>query len=232
LEASPHYRRNMAALLADYVLFGAGLSFIGVSTVLPTFVRLFTDSAPIVGMISTVWNGAWLIPQLAAANALNHLPSKKPALIRMGLLSRASMLAVALALMLGLWQRPGWLLVVFFGLLALFWACDAFCTIAWFDIVGKAIPANRRGRLFGVGQVGSSLVAIGIGAFVRWNLGPHGPGFPANYASLFALASLATLLGLGALAVVHEPVEEVSKERIGWRNYIPQLIQLLKEQPA
>jgi len=73
----PHYRHNFPFLLADYVLFSVGLSFIGVSTVLPAFVRHFTDSAPIIGLVNTVWNGAVLIPQLVAANAINHLPRKK-----------------------------------------------------------------------------------------------------------------------------------------------------------
>jgi MFS family permease len=223
-------RRNLVALLIDYVLFGAGLSFIGMSTVLPTFVRLFTDSAPVIGLVTTVWNGAWLIPQLAAANAINHLPRKKPALLRMGFLGRISMFPIALALMLGLWQWPGWMLTLFFAMLTLFWVSDAYCSIAWFDIVGKSVPANRRGRLFGAGQVGASLLAIGIGAFVRWILSAQGPGFPASYAWLFALSSITLLLALGALATIHEPLEEVNEERLGWRSYVPRLIQVLKEQ--
>ena len=226
----PHYRRNWTMLLADYVLWGIAMNFIGVSTVMPAFVRQFTDSAPIIGMVNTVWNGAWLIPQLAAANALNHLPRKKGALVRAGLLSRFNLLIVALALMLGLWQRPGWMLVAFFALLTLFFGFDAFCSIAWFDIVAKAIPANRRGRLFGTGQVIGSLLAFGVGAFVRWILGPQGPVFPANYAWLFALAGVSVLLGLAALASVAEPLEDVPEERATWSDYLPQLVRILREE--
>jgi len=143
----PNFRRNWGLILADYVLWGMAMNFIGLSTVMPAFVRQFTDSALIIGMVNTVWNGAWLIPQLAAANALAHVPRKKAALVRAGLLSRPNLLLIALALLLGVWQRPGWTLVVFFALLTLFFGFDAFCSIAWFDIVAKAIPANRRGRL-------------------------------------------------------------------------------------
>ncbi len=228
----PHYRRNWLLILTDYVLFGMALSFIGVSTVLPAFIRHLTDSPPIIGMVNTVWNGGWLIPQLAAANALTHVPRKQGALIRAGLLGRPTLLLIALALMLGLWQRPGWMLVAFFALLTLFWAFDAFCSIAWFDIVAKAIPANRRGRLFGAGQIISSLLAIGIGAFVSWILSPAGPGFPANYAWLFALAGLSTLLGLITLAAIHEPLEDVPAERASWRDYGPQLVKILRKESA
>jgi MFS family permease len=227
-----HYRHNWTAILIDYVMFGVGINFIGVSTVLPAFVRQFTDSAPIIGMVSTVWNGAWLIPQLAAANALNHLPRKQGALVRMGLLSRVNLLIIALALMLGLWQRPGWMLVGFFALLTLFFGFDAFCSIAWFDIVAKAVPANQRGRLFGAGQIVGGLLAIGIGAFVRWILGPQGLAFPVNYAWLFALAGISVLIGLGALASIREPLEDVPEERASWRDYLPQLIRILREEAA
>ena len=228
----PHYRHNFPFLLADYVLFSVGLSFIGVSTVLPAFVRHFTDSAPIIGLVSTVWNGAVLIPQLVAANAINHVPRKKGALLRAGALGRPTFLLIALALVLGLWQQPGWMLVVFFAMLTSFWLADAFCSIAWFDIVGKAIPANRRGRLFGAGQIISSVFAIGIGAFVSWILSPQGPAFPANYAWLFGLAGTACLLGLASLAMVREPLEDVPEERTSWRDYLPQLVKILKEQPT
>ena len=228
----PHYRSNWGMILADYVLWGMAMNLIGLSTVMPAFVRQFTDSALIIGMVNTVWNGAWLIPQLAAANALSHIPRKQSALVRAGLQSRINLLLIALALALGLWQRPGWLLVVFFALLTLFFGFDAFCSIAWFDIVAKAIPANRRGRLFGIGQVVTSLVAIAIGAFVRWILGPQGPAFPMNYAWLFGLAGLCTLLGLGALASIHEPLEDVPEERASWRSYLPQLAKILREQKA
>jgi MFS family permease len=228
----PHFRHNLSFLLADYVLFNVGLSFIGVSTVLPAFVSQFTDSAPIIGLVNTVWNGAVLIPQLVAANAINHLPHKKGALLRAGALGRPAFLIIALALVLGLGRRPGWMLLVFFAMLTSFWLADAFCSIAWFDIVGKAIPANRRGRLFGGGQIIASVFAIGIGALVRWILGPQGPAFPINYAWLFGFASVACLLGLASLSMVREPLEDVPQERAGWRDYLPQLVGILKEQPT
>jgi len=227
-----HYRRNMVALLIDYVLFGAMMNFIGVTTVLPAFVRTLTGSALLIGLVNTIWNGGWLIPQLIAANALNHVQRKKSALLQAGLAGRPALLVIALALALGLWRWPNWMLVIFFGMLALFWVADAFCSIAWFDIVAKAVPVQRRGRLFGAGQVIGGLMAFGIGAFVSWILGPQGPTFPFNYACLFGLAGAATLGGLVALAAVHEPLEDVPEERVSWRDYLPQLVKILREQPV
>jgi MFS family permease len=228
----PHLRHNTALILADYVLWGMAMNFVGMSTVLPAFVQHLTNSPPIIGMISTVWNGAWLLPQLAAANALSHVPRKQAALVRAGLISRPALLLIALALALGLGQQPALMLVAFFALIAVFMGFDAFCSIAWFDIVAKAIPANRRGRLFSAGQVLSSLSAIPIGVFVRWILSAAGPAFPGNYAWLFGLAAASVLLGLVALALIREPLEEVQQERASWRAYLPQLVKILRENAA
>ena len=124
---TPHLRRNYALILADYVLWGMAMNFIGMSTVLPAFVQHLTDSPPVIGMINTAWNGAWLLPQLAAANALGHVARKKTALVRAGLASRPALLGIALALALGLGQQPALMLVVFFALLTVFMGFDAFC---------------------------------------------------------------------------------------------------------
>jgi len=226
------YRRNQIAILADYVLFGVGIGFIGVSTVLPEFVRHLTDSAPVIGLVNTIWNGAWLIPQLIAANALSHVQRKKNTLVIAGLIGRPAFIFIALALALGLGQHPTWMLAAFFIFLTLFWLADAFCSIAWFDIIAKAIPAHRRGRVFGIGQIIGGVLAIAIGAFVRWILSPQGLAFPTNYAALFALAGISTLLGLASLATINEPLEQVPEDRVSWRDYLPQLVQILKEQPT
>jgi MFS family permease len=53
-----------------------------------------------------------------------------------------------------------------------------------------------------------------------------------NYAWLFALAGVSTLLGLIALASIHEPLEDVPEERASWRDYLPQLVRILQEEPA
>ena len=66
----PHYRRNFVALVADFAGFGLGFAFYSPSTVLPAFVSELTSSAPLIGLISTLLTGAWLLPQLFAANIL------------------------------------------------------------------------------------------------------------------------------------------------------------------
>ena len=83
--AYPHYRRNFIALVVDFAGFGLGFAFYGPSTVLPAFVSVLTSSAPLVGLISTLLMGSWLLPQLIAANYLAAKERQKPHLLHQGL---------------------------------------------------------------------------------------------------------------------------------------------------
>lgn len=227
-----HYRRNFVLIVADYVLFGMAMSLVNASTVLPELVRRLTNSAPLVGLVIAVWNGTWLVPQLWAAQALSHHVYKKPAMLIAGLIGRPAFLIISAGLLAGASERPVIMIGLLLASILLFWCADAFCTIAWFDIVAKAVPVERRGRLFGLAQVLSGLLALGVAAFVSLMLGPGGPPFPSNYAWLFGLASALVLVGLGALAVMHEPPERAPQEQVGWQIFISQLVVLLRQDAA
>lgn len=62
----------------DSIFFGIGMAFASPTTVLPSFVSQLTDSPPLVGLVLTIQTGAWLLPQLIAANYLADKARKKP----------------------------------------------------------------------------------------------------------------------------------------------------------
>jgi len=201
----PHYRWNFAAFLVDYICFGVAFTFINPSSVMPAFVRQLTESAPVIGLVGTVFNGGWLLPQLAVARLINDKPRKKPYMLA-GLSGRVAFWVTALALWAGLARHPTAMLVLFFICFGLFAASDGFASVAWFDILARAIPLKQRGRLMGMGQVISGLAGIGVGALVGLILGRH--PFPTNYALLFTLAGVMLIPSVIALASIREPPPE------------------------
>jgi hypothetical protein len=68
--SNSHYRQNFICFVLDHVFFGVGLAFVSQTTVLPSFISQLTDSAPLIGLASTIQTGAWLLPQLLAASYL------------------------------------------------------------------------------------------------------------------------------------------------------------------
>ncbi len=203
----PHYRWNFGVFMVDYICFGLGLTFASFSTVMPSFVGQLTDSAPVIGLVGTVFNGCWLLPQLVIARLINDKPRRKPYMVA-GLSGRVMFLVIALALWAGLARNPTAMLTLFFICLGVFSLTDGFTSVAWFDIIARAIPLKRRGRLVGLSQVISGLAGAGVGVLVGWIL--EQLPFPGNYALLFALSSAMLTLGAIALSLIREPPIEDS----------------------
>ena len=230
---APHYRRNFAALLGDYVFFGLGATFAGMTTVLPNFISQLTDSKIVIGVLATLGSGAFMLPQLVFANMVTNKPRKKPYFNVGAAFSRPLYLLYGIALWLGLAHSPALALVLIFAVQIIFWVGDSLATVVWFDVLSKAMPPERRGRLIGTAQITGAVLAIGAGAIIAALLGSSGPPFPYNYAALFALASVFLLLALLSWTFIVEPVEPGDAgERTAWRDYLPHLLDTLRQDHA
>ncbi|MBI3177063.1 MAG: hypothetical protein HYZ35_03640, partial [Chloroflexi bacterium] len=110
--------RNWWAFFLDYVFFGLALTFAQTGTVLPAFAATLTTSKALIGAASAIWLGAWLLPQLFAANFLTNKPKKYPYMVLGAVIGRPMFWLFALLLFTGwLAKFPGVLLVIFlFGL--------------------------------------------------------------------------------------------------------------------
>lgn len=225
---SSHYRRNYSAFVGETTLFGVGLVFASTTTVLPDFVSRLTGSAVFVGLIVSLSEGAWRLPQLIFANLLTNKHRKKPWLTRAGLIGRPSYLLYAIALGLGLSRFPSLGLALFFFLHCLFYTTLALDSVVWWDVFGKAIPAAKRGRLLGLSTTLRGILAVGAGFLIARMLGESGPAFPFNYALIFGASGICLLLGLMSWTFVIEPEEPVEKKRVLWRRYWPQLADILR----
>jgi len=215
LKALPNYRWNFVFFIVDYVFFSIALAFANPNSVLPAFVGQFTRSAPVIGLVSTVWSGFWLLPQVVAARAINDKPRKKPYLMA-GISGRIAFWIMPVALWLGLAQRPVAMLLLFFVCLSIFVIPDGLATVAWFDILARAIPVKRRGRLIGLAQALSGLAGLGAGAVVGLILSSPRTPFPTDYALIFALAGVAFIPSTIALALLRE--DGVDTSRIGGKE--------------
>lgn len=223
----PYYRRNLLAFVGDFVFFRVGMAFLDSTIVLPMLVRQLTASAPLVGVVSTMSSGFWMLPQLVAANYVTGKPRQKPYFLIPASIGRPFTWLLALLLFLGVGQHPLLLYGALIVWVAVFWLCDGLASVPWFHLVSKTIPPQRRGRLFGLGQAAGGALAVGAGLLVRHLLSEKGPPFPVNYAWLFLLGGGAFLASLGFISAIKEDAEPTSGDRLPWRAYLPQLITLL-----
>jgi MFS family permease len=201
----PNYRWNFFTFLTDFVSFGVGFTFFSPDSVLPAFTLRLTENELVIGMAIAVFHGGWLLPQLATARLIGDKPRKKPYML-VGMGGRILFLVIALGLWAGLADHPAPMLLLFFLCIGLFSTIDGIVSVAWFDIMARAIPPRRRGRLIAAGQAIKGLIGIGAGALIKLILS-HYP-FPASYVLIFTLASVALIPSTIALLLIREPPPE------------------------
>lgn len=226
------YRRNVAAFLADIGGFGAGIGFIHPVTVMPVLVRQLTSSALVVGLMTTVWIGGFLLPQLWAGRWLSDKPRKLPYVVWFINIGRLGLLVPALLCALVSPSNANVLLIGLFAGIIIFRVTDAIASVGWYDILSRAIPANRRGRVLGAGQILAGLGAMVSALVVRWALGTVGPEFPRNFALLFGLTMIGMAISSIAIMSLVEPEDSAGTQPSPKDDFIAHASHILRTDRA
>ncbi len=230
--ARRHLRRNWIAFVGDYIFFGIGLTFASTSTILPAFAAVLTSNKILIGATSAIWTGGWLLPQIFAAHWLSDKPRKWPIMFWGELIGRPIFAVFVIWLLIAGPRYPTLTLIFFFITITYFVMTDAVVALTWFDMMGKALAPETRGRMIGVGQVVTGVAALGAGALIQFALSPRGPAYPYNYALILGMASAAFTLSEISCAFIVEPPEAVAEVRPSIREYLPQLAQFLRHDVA
>jgi MFS family permease len=222
--------RNKLAFGGDSMLWGIGVYFIPLTTVITALAAELTTDKALIGLISLAWYVAYLLPQLFAARLVHGKRRTKPYAVIPSIIGRPVILLFALWLFFTRAQQPTltvWLLI---GMIATLMVFDALATQAWFDMIGRALAPRARARVFTVSQLLAAIGGIGAGLIVARVLASDQLPFPTNYAVLFALAWLFITLSLVAMLLIKERVSEGAhaaeaqrsnfnaRLRIAWRS--------------
>jgi MFS family permease len=220
-------QENLIAFGVDSIAFGVGLNFISSSTVLPAFAAQLGMSDALIGLLITVFFLSWDLPQLIAGNVVARVPRKKPMLMKAAAIGRPAILLFAIFLFLS-GGKPAWLTIaLLFSVLATLFSTDAFAAIAWFDLLGRAFPPEKRRTYLAIWQVIKAVGVLGVFFLVQYVLGEKGPEFPYNFAILFLAASIALLISGAALIFIHEVPHgdsEPATTQIAWSDFRKHLV--------
>ncbi len=229
-EQDPVFRWNFVMGFIHGVFFRAGMAFSEPNTVLPLFFSGYTSSRLVIGLFAAIFQLAGLLPQLFAAHKIEKLCKRKPVLVvsivvRMVCWGIVGVITYAFGR-----QHPASILVIFIFLLALFNVAGAFAVIPFYDVIGKTITPDWRGRFWAYRQFVGGLLAIGAAAVVHRILGNPNIPFPKNYGILFFLSFVSlgfAYLGLGS---VKEPERTECPEPAPFTHFLLQAGQTLRRQ--
>ncbi|MGD8627084.1 MAG: MFS transporter [Anaerolineae bacterium] len=219
---TPTARRNFIGGLWHGAFLALGMALTQPTTVIAAFVAELTGSTVWVGGLSTVLTVAAALPQLFVARLVEPRPTKMPFLL-LAIYLRVTSWGLLAWLVYTLGEsHPELLAWALVGLLALFYAGGGLGNIPYTDIIGKVIPARRRGAFFGGKEALAGPLSVGAALLARRILA--GVDYPHSYALLFGLAAAGLAVASLGFWLIREPPRADAPGRAQpWRAYWAQL---------
>lgn len=168
--------------------------------VLPWLLGAIGAPAYLNGLLVPVRESLSLLPQLAVGAAIRRFAVRKWFWTYGSAVEGLSVLAIAAVAAAGIGGAvAGWLVL---GLLAVFSLARGVASVASKDTLGKTVSKTRRGRLNGLSEAVSGIVAVTVGLFFL--LLPETERSNLLLFGVIAAAGLAWLLGAAVFAAIRE----------------------------
>lgn len=213
---------NFSVNLLDlsFIIFAGSL--VSRETVMPVLVSSLTDSKLAIGLIAAIYAAGANIPQLFIANYSEGLRHKLPFVKFFGgWFERGPYLLIGIFVWWLAVPAPTLTVVLFLLMLSISAFGMGIATPAWYDIIAKAIPVERRGIFSGIGHGLGAFIGIAGAYFVGVILEAF--LFPNNFAILFIVASAFMGISWIGLALNREPPSLKTKERMRLGEYLSEL---------
>jgi MFS family permease len=218
---------NFGVNLVDAMFYSLGLNLVSQATIMPLLVSELTSSKVAIGLIPATYSVSFLLPQILTANHTGTLRRQKPFVLPLAFWGeRLPYLLIGLIVWRLAVPAPVLALVAFFLLWATTAASNGTITPAWYSMIAKVIPVQRRGLWSGLGHsLGALLGIAGAGLAARILAGWS---YPDSYALCFVLAFASVMVSFLGLALTREPPSPTVKLRSSQRHYLRQLPALLR----
>jgi len=218
---------NSSVIVADGALFFLGMNFATPSTIMSLYVRHLTDSALLIGLVSTIAGAGWYIPQLFTVSFTERLPRKKPIVVNVGFFSeRLPFLVMAASAFLLAGPSPRLALTLFFVTLAWHTVGAGAIAVAWQEMFAKITPVHYRGRLLGMANFIGTATGV-LGAAFSASILDRYP-FPTNFGICFGLTFVFVMASWLVLSLTREPALSTNRPRTSLVDYWKRLPLLLR----
>ncbi len=220
-------RWNFSVNLLDITFITLAFSVISRETIMPLLISNLTDSKLAIGLVPAIFSIAFYLPQLFAANHAERLRRKLPFVMLIGgVMERLPYVFAGFAVYFLAESAPGIALLAVYLVIGLGAFGAGVATPAWFTMIGKVLPVNRRGIFFGVSDGLGTLMGF-IGAYFV-GIVLDDVAYPQNFATLFLAAAFFMGVSWIGLALNREPESVIVKEHIPLQRYFRRLPGILR----
>jgi len=220
-------RHNFIYNVLDGGFFGLAIGFASFTTIIPLFVNTLTDSAILIGLVPSIHNMGWQLPQLATARWVTRSERIKPIVLLLTTQERCPFLGFPIIAWLVPVIGPKIALAGTFFMLVWQSLGAGLAANGWQTMIGKIIPGELRGTFFGAQSAAMNLLASGGAIIAGYLLDAF--RYPNNYGVCFATAVVFLAISFFFLSKTREqptPVNESLEDNTEFWNTV---IKILKE---
>lgn len=198
-------RYNLAAGVIDGVGWPLGMAIFSTTTLLPEFLLRLHASYLQIGLLPALINLGYLLPGIAVASRISRMRYVRPYLIAIGMVERVPLFILPVVIYIVGAGHPALLLGLFYTVFLAHAIATGFNQPSYWSLIGKLIPANCRGRMFGTAGLIGGCLGLGIGPVTHYFLAHATGGSLSGFAACFLLGALLILLSFLPFIGLREP---------------------------
>lgn len=226
----PSVRSNTIALLIHQTLFRVAWIFKTESVIMPAFLDAVVNSGVARGMLPLLNRTGQSLAPLLLASRLTAAPRKSRWLIRTTFLMGLPFLFLATCVWMGRSRLPPWFAAVFLVAYATFFCLHGVNDMTVSTVLGKLIPAERRGRLVAIASAIGTTAAIVL-AMLLLRPWLQEPG-QAPFLNIFLfVGSMMMCAGLSAQLLREDPDRSDRTDHVEWSRPFRDAINRLRNNP-
>ena len=221
------YDRNYFAMLLEGTFFMGSISVMATGGAVAVFIDTMTGSKTLVGLAITLQALCMLIGQLIGAPHVRSIRNMPKTLFYGMSFQRVIPLFMSVPLFFG--AGPYYAVGIFLALFGLFWLTDGVITMAWSELVARALKPDLRGHMMGMQVVIGGGISLLSGLLLTWLLAT--PALTDNYrfGYVFILTAAILLPSILFIRLVKDPMPIRLPEKADYRKYYSKIPALIKE---
>jgi MFS family permease len=229
-QVEKNYRWNFTVNVVDVSFYTLAINLVSQATILPLLISQLSDSKLAIGLLPAISSMGFLLPQLLTASYTERLKRKLPLIAAgSGIGERGPYLVIGILLLLFGKTAPAFTLTAMLVLIGIASTTAGVLTPAWYDLIAKVIPIDRRGLWSGTGFGFGAFMAIAGAALAGWILERW--DFPTSFAICFFVAFFFYMVSYLGLVLNREPDSEVTKPAVPFSAYLRQLPAVVRRDP-
>ncbi len=219
-----YQRTNFISMAAEGGLYQIAAKFWDTSTVVPLFLAAYAGSMTVVGLASTLSMCASVI--MAFLFGMYAWRIKDLARFQFYVLLLRG-LPFLLAPIVIWTPSPSVAVMAFLVIYTIFNGATGIIGVSWWDIMGRTIPQENRGRLIGLQQIGAGIGGLVTGIAIKAILGSQSIGDPLRFGILFTGVGFFGLISALVMARVKDPHRKQGEPTGSPLRYMGQFRKLL-----